>query len=227
MTLLGLHTYIAFKIKPFLYQRKMFFTSFLMGSIIPDIDIILVALSSMFLTINESFGIFYKTITHSLITAGIVYLLFLIAYELKKSKAILNIAYGVISGIIIHILVDILIGYGKITLFWPLPIGGVNGWAYTSFPYNLGNIIVCSEFILFRLLASQLINAIINSPIITKSNNYIRYLTLWMKIELYFFLIIFLTIIFIPDYKLIIFIILYIPSYIMSVYSIYILRRCF
>ena len=227
MTLLGLHTYIAFKIKPFLYQRKMFFSSFLIGSVIPDIDIILVALCSIFLTQNESITIFHKTITHSFITAGIIYLFFLIIYEIKKNKIILNVAYGFTSGFVIHILVDTLIGFGKITLFWPLPIGALNGWDYTTISYNLENIILCSEFIFFRLLASQLIKTLLNCRTIMKNDNYIQYLASWMKIELYFFLVLLLTIIFIPEYKLIIFFILYIPSYVMSIHSILKLRRYF
>ena len=43
--------------------------------------------------------------------------LFLIIYEIKKNKLILNIAYGFTVGIIVHLLIDIVLWFNTIDLF--------------------------------------------------------------------------------------------------------------
>ena len=94
MTQLGLRIYIAFKLKKLFPKKKMFFLSFIGGSLFPDIDIILVAISSLLIPLEESIFLFHKTITHSIITLSAIYLILLIVYEIKKNKIIINIANG-------------------------------------------------------------------------------------------------------------------------------------
>ena len=45
MSLIGLQTYLAFKIKFLLPNKKFFFISFLLGLVIPEIDIVIISLS--------------------------------------------------------------------------------------------------------------------------------------------------------------------------------------
>ena len=133
MTQLGLRIYIVFKLSRLFPKKKMFFISFIAGSFFPDIDIILVALSSLLISLDQSIFLFHKTITHSIITLSSIYLVLLIAYEIKKDKIILNIANGFSWGVIIHIIFDLIFRVGKIDLFWPLPIGIIKGWNYGNY----------------------------------------------------------------------------------------------
>ena len=83
MTQLGLRIYIAFKLNRLFPKKKFFFISFVGGSFFPDIDIILVALSSFLIPLNQSIFLFHKTITHSIVTLSAIYLILLIVYEIK------------------------------------------------------------------------------------------------------------------------------------------------
>ena len=84
MAPLGLSTYLSFKIKKILPKGKKIFFFFLIGSILPDIDIILsIFISAIFYkTIN--IYLLHNTFTHSMIFLGVMHLFFLIAYEIKK-----------------------------------------------------------------------------------------------------------------------------------------------
>tara|TARA_Y100001970_G_scaffold290439_2_gene424191 strand:+ start:20917 stop:21531 length:615 start_codon:yes stop_codon:yes gene_type:complete len=199
----------------------MFVTSFIIGSFFPDIDIILVAISSFLTPLNQSIFLFHKTLTHSFISLAGIYLIFLIAYEIKKNKLILYIGNGFSWGIITHIILDLIFRFGKIDILWPLPIGLINGLHYE----NYRNIVLGLDLLFFRLLASELIKIILNANIENNNINFIKPLTLWMKYHSYLLMLFILTVYFKPEYTLIIFGILYIPSYIMSLLSIYKIRN--
>ena len=222
MTQLGLRIYIAFKLKKLFPKKKMFFLSFIGGSLFPDIDIILVAISSLLIPLEESIFLFHKTITHSIITLSAIYLILLIVYEIKKNKIIINVANGFSWGIIIHIILDSIFRIGKIDVLWPLPIGAINGWDYENYQY----LILGLDLLFFRLLASELIKVLLNANIKPKNINFIKPLTLWMKYQSYVFIIFLLIAYFKIEYGLILFGILYIPAYIMSLLSIYKIKDC-
>ena len=212
MTQLGLRIYIIFKLKKFFPNSEMFFISFIAGSFFPDIDIILVAISSFSTPLNQSIFLFHKTLTHSFITLAGIYLIFLIVYEVKKNKIILNIANGFSLGIITHIMLDLTFRFGKIAILWPLPIGIINGLDYG----NYKNIILCLDLLFFRL----------NTNIESKNIAFIKPLSIWMKYQSYLIILFILTLYFKTEYTLIVFGILYILSYIVSLLSIYKIRDC-
>jgi len=222
MTQLGLRIYIALKLNRFFPKKKLFFISFIGGSLFPDIDIIIVALSSFLIPLNQSIFLFHKTITHSIITLSAIYLILLIAYEIKKDKVILNIANGFSWGVMIHIMLDLIFRVGKIDLFWPLPIGIINGWNYGNYQY----IILGLDLLFFRLLASELIKTLLNANIKPKNIEFIKPLTLWMKYQSYLFILFLLIGYFKIEYTLVLFGILYIPAYAMSLLSIYKVKDC-
>ncbi len=222
MTQLGLRIYIAFKLKKLFPKKKMFFLSFIGGSLFPDIDIMLVTISSLLIPLEQSIFLFHKTITHSIITLSAIYLILLIAYEIKKNKTIIYIANGFSWGVITHIILDLIFRFGKIDIFWPLPIGIINGWNYGNYQY----LILGLDLLLFRLLASELIKTLLSANIKPKNTNFIKPLTIWMKYQSYVFILFLLIAYFKIEYGLILFGILYIPAYIMSLLSIYKVKDC-
>ena len=177
MTQLGLRIYIVFKLSRLFPKKKMFFISFIAGSFFPDIDIILVALSSLLISLDQSIFLFHKTITHSIITLSSIYLVLLIAYEIKKDKVILNIANGFSWGVMIHIVLDLVFRFGKIDILWPLPIGIINGWNYGDYQY----IILGLDLLFFRLLASELIKTLLNANIKPKNIAFINRKREWIN----------------------------------------------
>ena len=106
-------------------------------------------------------------------------------YEIKKNKEILNIGNGMILGMGVNIILDLLLRFGSIDIFWPLPIGVINSWDYSALTLS---ILMGLEFISFRLIASQLIKSILNKPSETEEDGFIKYLSYWMKFELLFFI---------------------------------------
>ena len=143
----GLHAYISLKSKKWAPDKKFLFISFLLGSIIPDIDILFTAIASYYIPLNQAIDIFHRTFTHSIISVSALYLIFLIIYEIKKNKLILNIAYGFTAGIIVHLLIDIVLWFNTIDLFWPLPVPKINLWFKFAVQNNIINILLALEFI--------------------------------------------------------------------------------
>ena len=217
----GLHAYLSLKSKKWIPDKK-YFISFIIGSIIPDIDIIICALASYYIPINDAVYYFHRTFSHSIITIAVIYLGFLIAYELKKNESILNYAYGFVAGMLFHLLIDIFLWFNYVDLFWPLPIPPINIWMNIQIHESIINFLFALEFIFFRFFASKLIDIIINNPL--KNGYYIKYLSHWMKIEIIMLFIFIFTIIIIPNMKLAIFGIFYIPSIVMLIYSVWNLR---
>ena len=175
----GLHTYIAFTLKDKTRKKPWFFYSFLVGSILPDIDIILSYLLKIknllqfnnlndniyFLNTNYWFN-YNLSIFHSLITLSLIYLSLLAYYEIKGNKHILNIANGLFLGILLHIIIDVFFFLRPVQILWPLnsiDIQPLNIWEQFNIPYLLIIIHLSLEFLFFRLLAFQLIKILINN----------------------------------------------------------------
>jgi len=208
--------------KPNLFKKNYLFF-FLLGLITPDIDISFITIINNLPLLNLSID--YISFSHSLISIGIIYLLFLILYEVKKNIIIIKIAQFITLGMLIHILIDIIIWNNIIDIFWPLPIEKFNFWIYNYFQVNFKYFIIGFYFMIFRLIASLLIDQLIQNPNSNK-NDYLKHLTIWMKFELYFFVIFMISIYFLNNI-LLIYSILFIPSYIMTIYSIYELKYLF
>ncbi len=221
MSLIGLQTYLAFKISFLLPNKKFLFISLLFGLIIPEIDII-ISIYDLLLNTNNINYLFNKTFSHSIITLSVIYLLCLIIYEIKKDDFIINIGKGIIIGALINIIIDIIFRLNSLNLFWPLPIGSL---AKLYYPKLAITIIMTLELLSFRLIASELIKTILNKSSIISSDSFIQYLSYWMKAETIFIILFIMTAVYKPNFELKLFIILYTSSYLMLLYSLFTLRK--
>jgi len=220
----GIHAYFAFAIKNKLPSKRWFFISFLIGSILPDIDIILIPITSLFLNFEESIFLIHRTFTHSLISVIIIYLLLLIFYEIKKDKKYIIIANGFCLGCLAHIFLDIFLWFEPIHLLWPLPIKHIDLFQYIKLPYLFKIFLLALEFILFRALAWRLTEIIINNP--NKNGYLINRLSSIMKIELFYLIIFIISAIYFNEkYVYYVFSVLYIHSLIMIIWILYQMRE--
>ena len=215
----GLHTYIAFSLKNKISKKPWFFYSFLLGSILPDIDIILsylLKIKSLFQLDNFNENIYYLnsnywfnynlSIFHSIITLSLIYLSLLVYYEIKRSKYILNIANGLLLGILLHIIVDIFFFLRPVQILWPLNLINIqplNIWKQFNIPYFFIILHLSLEFLFFRLLSFQLIEILINNK--GKGKVYLKTLTHIMEVEGILF-IIYLIVLQFSNYKTLYFI---------------------
>jgi len=198
----GLHTFIRFKFLKKTINKQWFFYSFLLGAILPDLDLITSFLHKSFTLItsynnpnikgyitNRNYFINYDlNIFHSLITAFLLYLTILILYEIKKNKNILNFANGLIIGILLHIFIDIFLFLRPVQIFWPLNIVGVKPldlWGTINIPFFIFSIYLSFEFIFFRLIASKIIDIILSEN--DSGSKYILITSKWMKYQTYLF----------------------------------------
>ena len=102
----GIHALIGLQSKRLIPHEKGLYPSIIIGSLLPDLDIILVAIFSTFSSIEKSTEIFHRTFSHSFFSLIIVYLLFMIVGEAKKNTQLKTIGKGVTIGILLHIILD-------------------------------------------------------------------------------------------------------------------------
>ena len=219
MSLIGLQIYLALKFSFFITKKNISIFSLLVGFSLPESGSFFIFLNNLLTDSKNKLYLLDKDLTHSLITIGIIYLLFLIVYEIKKRESILKTANGIIAGMLINIFIDILIRLGNIDIFWPLPIITLNNYDYPAIVFNFFLIL---EFIFFRLTYYQLIELTLKKAI---SNKHLKYLSYWMKILNLFLFILIITIFLFNTKILIIFNLLYIISYSGLLVSIFILKE--
>mgnify|MGYP001489841771 FL=1 len=219
MSLIGLQIYLALKFSFFITKKNISIFSLLVGFSLPESGSFFILLNNLLTDSKNKLYLLDKDLTHSLITIGIIYLLFLIVYEIKKRESILKTANGIIAGMLINIFIDILIRLGNIDIFWPLPIITLNNYDYPAIVFNFFLIL---EFIFFRLTYYQLIELTLKKAI---SNKHLKYLSYWMKILNLFLFILIITIFIFNTKILIIFNLLYIISYSGLLVSIFILKE--
>ena len=152
----GAHAIIGFYGSRFIKSKKGFISGTVMGSILPDIDIFMVAFSFIFLDVPDPEHYFHRKATHSLFFIVFVYLLFQIIGELRSSITIQYWGKGLAFGIFLHILADSFLFLHGIQPLWPLTLEW-NLWKYYSPHPMINNILLSLEFLFFRILAWILI----------------------------------------------------------------------
>ncbi|MEE2858370.1 MAG: metal-dependent hydrolase, partial [Candidatus Neomarinimicrobiota bacterium] len=72
----GLHALIGYQAKRIIPHKKHIMSGILFGSMLPDIDILIVAVGSIFHGITLAEELFHRTFTHSFFTLIFIYLFF-------------------------------------------------------------------------------------------------------------------------------------------------------
>ena len=213
----GIHALIGLKSNKVFPHEKGLYPAIIIGSLIPDLDILIVALSSIFISIERGTEIFHRTFSHSFFTLVIVYLIFMIFGEMKKNQFLKTLGKGISVGILLHIITDTFLWFHGIHFLWPLPLSEFNLWESTHIPVIIRNLILSSEFLFFRIYAWFLLNQYLSNPV--KNGRFTTVLSKWMKIEfLLFIAFIFFTYFEIPSFTFL-FGLAYIPSLIMAIIS--------
>ena len=213
----GIHALIGLQSKRLIPHEKGLYPSIIIGSLLPDLDIILVAIFSLFSTIEKSTEIFHRTFSHSFFSLIIVYLSFMIMSEVKKNSQLKTIGKGISIGILLHIIVDTFLWFHGVYFLWPLPFNEFNLWKSIHIPVILKNLILSIEFLFFRIYAWFLIKQYLSNPV--EHGWFIKFLTKWMKIESILFIIFLIFTYFEILSFTFLFGLAYIPSLIMAIIS--------
>ena len=219
----SINAIIGIKLKSIIPNKKQLLTSIIIGMMLPDLDFIIEYLINQFTFINYEL---HNSLFHNIFIIPFIALLILIYSEYKNKNKI--IATGVALGIAIHIILDIITMQSVGLLF---PLFDVNQnfdlkqFLNISIDTNIQKTLDCFEFLFFRIYGWLLIEQIILNP---KNNTYlIKRIKLWMKLELYIFLLFILFIYFgVKDsYFVNIYGVLYIPSFLFALYATYKMRK--
>ena len=219
----GLHAAVVFPLRRVIPYEERLFPALIFGAMLPDLDIIVVAVASLFYTIPLAEEIFHRTFSHSFFTLIFVFLLFAILSELKKKPVLKSIGKGITLGMLIHLLIDSVIWFRHIDLLWPLPLEPINLWQLWEAPTLVFNILLALEFFFFRWYAWFLITQHLKAP--GHQSWFIKYLNIWKNWEAYLFLLFIILIILDTPYFKILSSIAYIPSLIMALFSTYMSRN--
>lgn len=219
MTQTAIVPIIALRLKSYIKFKSYFLTSLLIGSLLPDLDLF------FYLTFGD---FLHNCIFHNLFFVTFSFLIIMIFGEYKKDIKYKSIAFGFISGILMHLLFNILT-FQPVGLLYPLFSASENFDLNNIFKMrkinNLNEILKASDFIFLRFYGWFLVEEIIKTPIYNSSQ--ITKIKLWMKIELSVFLIFLLLIYFGMNGTQIINIhgFLLLPSLIAAIYFTFKLRK--
>ena len=76
MAQVGLHAALGYSLRHIIPHKKRFLPAVVFGAILPDLDVIVVALSSLFYPISQAEHLFHRSFSHSFFTIILMYLVF-------------------------------------------------------------------------------------------------------------------------------------------------------
>ncbi len=225
MPQVGAHAIIGFYINKFLKTKKWLYVSIIFGSILPDVDTIIVGFSILFTDINNPFTYFHRKATHSFFLVIIIYLVCMILSEIYKNQKYKTIGIGLSIGMISHIIADTFFFFQGIYFLWPINYQ-FNLWndIYSPTPL-IKKLIFTLEFLFFRIYAWILLQLSIITP--AKNIWFHKPLIIWKNVMTILFIIfLVIAIMGIPVFTTLTSI-AYIISLIVTIYSTWILRDVF
>ena len=218
----GLHAAFGNQFRRFLSHERRLFPAIIFGAILPDLDVIAVAIGSLFYPIHQAEHIFHRTFSHSFFTLILIYLLFAIWSELKNNPSLKSVGKGLVLGMLTHIVLDTFFWFREIHFLWPLPIEPFNIWKNWPAPEWLHRTMLVLEFLCFRWYAWFLMQQHLKYP---HGNSWlIKYLNIWMGWETNFLVFFALLAYWNPPFFKILFGAAYIPSLIMALWATYMSR---
>ena len=90
----GLHAALGYSLRHIIPHEKRFFPAVILGAILPDLDILIVAVASIFYPISQAEFLFHRSFSHSFFTIIIIYLFFSILSEWDKKPVFKSIGKG-------------------------------------------------------------------------------------------------------------------------------------
>lgn len=124
----GMHALVGMVTRRSVGRREWLLLGILLGSLIPDMDNVGVAIATLMKASTE--GI-HRTATHSLFFAAAGVLVFYLIGSFGRNVRWTNLGIGLGLGILLHILLDLLLWFNGVNLLWPLG-GETNLWANSS-----------------------------------------------------------------------------------------------
>ena len=144
----GMHGLVGMAVRKMAGKKEWLVLGLILGSFIPDMDNVGVAVAT--LTKMPTEGI-HRTLTHSVFFMVAVAAAFYLISQWKKETRWLNLGLGLGLGMLLHSLLDFVIWFNGVELFWPLG-GEINFWANSNPPeWFMTFLEQAAEFLFFGL----------------------------------------------------------------------------
>lgn len=143
----GMHAMVGMAVKKMAGKKEWLLLGVLLGSFVPDMDNVGVAVAT--LTGASTEGI-HRTLTHSVFFVVAVIAAFYLIGQMKKDARWNNLGLGLGLGILLHILLDLVLWFNGVAMFWPLG-GEINFWANSAPPEWFMKFMDPAEFLFFAL----------------------------------------------------------------------------
>lgn len=141
----GIHGIVGMATRKWTGAREWLLLGAMLGSFVPDMDNVGVAVAT--LTKMPTEGI-HRTMTHSVFFMAAVVIVFYLIGQWKKDARWNNLGLGLGLGMLLHSLLDLVIWFNGVELFWPLG-GEINFWANTTPPEGFMKFMEPAEFLCF------------------------------------------------------------------------------
>ena len=148
----GIHAIVGIAARKWMPQKEWLLLGVVLGNMFPDLDNLVVAFANLALgqSAQEAGELYHRTFTHSVFTVLVMVVLFYVIAAFTQNEKWKNFGIGFGAGILMHILVDLLIWFNGVPLFWPLG-GELNFWSGFETPAWLKIILDTGEFLAFGL----------------------------------------------------------------------------
>ncbi len=141
----GLHGLVGMATRKWTGKREWLLWGAMLGSFVPDMDNLGVAFAT--LTKMPTEGI-HRTATHSVFFIVAIIAVFYLIGQGKRDMRWNNLGLGIGLGMLLHILLDLILWFNGVNLFWPLG-GEINFWANYTPPEWFMKFMDPTEFLFF------------------------------------------------------------------------------
>lgn len=124
MAQIGIHGMVGVAVRKWVPGRTWLMLGIVLGSLVPDLDNLAVAVATI--TRHSTDGL-HRTLTHSLVFVVSILVIFYLISKATGNKNWQNLGLGLGLGVLMHILLDLLLWFNGVALFWPLPVW-INLW---------------------------------------------------------------------------------------------------
>jgi membrane-bound metal-dependent hydrolase YbcI (DUF457 family) len=182
MAQVGIHTIAGMAVRKWIPARAWLMLGIVLGNLIPDLDNLAVAIAMV--TKQSTEGL-HRTLTHSLFTVAVISIVLHFTGKATNQPRWINLGWGLGLGMLMHILLDLLIWFNGVALFWPLPIW-INLWTNVTPPEWWMKLMDPAEF-LFIALFFLLLDSTARKR--NTDTNYLKTLRVWTIIEIGLFVL--------------------------------------
>ena len=143
----GIHGLVGMAVRKWAPQSEWLVLGIVLGNLFPDTDNLAVAAATVAKLPTEGL---HRTFTHSLFTILTILVIFYLVAVITKKPRWKTLGIGLGTGVLMHILLDLLIWFNGVEILWPIP-SWVNLWEGISPGATFELWMLTAEFLLIGL----------------------------------------------------------------------------